>query len=33
MPLVGEVISIDNLPAKFADFVNGKTNNKIIVKF
>lgn len=32
-PLIGEVITIDQMPERFADFVAGKTNNKIIVKF
>ncbi len=32
-PLIGEIITIDQMPERFADFVAGKTNNKIIVKF
>jgi len=32
-PLIGQVISFDEMPTKFNEFVNGKTNNKIIVKF
>lgn len=31
--LIGEIISIEEIPKKFADFVAGKTSNKIIVKF
>lgn len=32
-PLIGQVISIDDMPRVFDDFVNGKTHNKIIVVF
>ncbi|MDO4275612.1 MAG: zinc-dependent alcohol dehydrogenase family protein [Eubacteriales bacterium] len=32
-PLIGQVISLEEMPEKFADFVAGKTSNKIIVKF
>lgn len=32
-PLIGKTISIDEMPKVFDDFVNGKTNNKIIVTF
>lgn len=32
-PLIGKVISIDEMPEKFGEFVAGKTSNKIIVKF
>lgn len=32
-PLIGKVISIEEMPEVFADFVAGKTSNKIIVKF
>lgn len=32
-PLIGRIISLDEMPEVFKDFVAGKTNNKIIVKF
>ena len=32
-PLIGQVITLDEMPKVFADFVAGKTSNKIIVKF
>lgn len=32
-PLIGQVITIDEMPKVFGDFVAGKTSNKIIVKF
>lgn len=32
-PLIGQIFSVDELPEKFADFVAGKTSNKMIVKF
>ncbi len=32
-PLIGEVIGIADMPQRFADFVAGKTNNKIVVRF
>lgn len=32
-PLVGDVITLDEMPDRFAAFVAGKTNNKIIVEF
>ena len=32
-PLIGDIISIDQLLGRFADFVAGKTSNKIIVKY
>lgn len=32
-PLIGEVISLEEMPERFAAFVAGKTNNKIIVEF
>ena len=32
-PLIGQIISLDEMPGVFADFVAGKTSNKIIVKF
>ncbi len=31
--LIGKTISLDEMPAWFEDFRNGKTSNKIIVKF
>ena len=30
--LIGQVITLDDMPRVFDDFVNGRTNNKIIVK-
>lgn len=32
-PLIGRIISLDEMPEVFKDFVAGKMNNKIIVKF
>lgn len=32
-PLIGQVISLDEMPKVFDDFVNGRTQNKIIVSF
>lgn len=32
-PLIGETITIDQMPQRFDDFVAGKTNNKIVVCF
>lgn len=32
-PLIGKVITLDEMPEMFTAFCNGETNNKIIVKF
>lgn len=32
-PLIGQVITIDEMPKVFDDFVNGQTSGKVIVKF
>ena len=32
-PLIGRIITMDEMPEVFEAFVEGKTNNKIIVRF
>ncbi len=32
-PLIGDIISIDEMESKFSEFINGKTEKKVVLKF